>query len=232
MTSQAKSEASRRNGRLSKGPKTEAGKDISRRNALREGFTAQKLFMSSENEEEFQLFLNAMIESLQPANADEDELVNGIVMCRWRLRRIFRAEAVMLDSGDEEDAYLMKTAPLRCLGDRESKILRTMNQLEKCLRERQAERRDDERLKETDSSPASDEVPTSEVVRATAPTSKTARRTESSESAPSLFGKTNLPSPPGDGMPKTAAEPPTELSAAQEGKTNPKPSSASAAPDP
>ena len=50
MTSAAKIEANRRNGRLSKGPKTEAGKDISRRNALRDGFTAQKLFMGSENE--------------------------------------------------------------------------------------------------------------------------------------------------------------------------------------
>jgi hypothetical protein len=189
MTSQAKSEASRRNGRLSNGPKTDAGKDISRRNALREGFTAQKLFMSSENEEQFQLFLAGMIESLQPANADEDELVNGIAMCRWRLRRIFRAEAAMLDGGDEDGAYIIKMGSLRCLGDRESKILRTMNQLEKRLGECQAKRRDDERLDATNFAPASEEVRATEVSRATAPTSRIARRTESFEPGPNLSGK-------------------------------------------
>jgi len=143
MTSQAKIDANRRNGRLSQGPKTDAGKDISRRNALREGFTAQKLLTDSENEAEFRLFLASMVESLQPANADEDELVNGIAICRWRLRRIFRAEASMLDHGYEEEAYQLRSDSLRCLGDRESKILRTMTQLQKQLKDRQDDRRDD-----------------------------------------------------------------------------------------
>jgi len=233
MISQRKIAANQRNGRLSKGPKTQAGKDVSRRNALRDGFTAQKLFMSSENEEEFKHFLAGMVESLQPADGDEDELVNGIGMCRWRLRRIFRAEAALLDGGDDCDAYIVKMASLRCLGDREAKILRTMMQLKKCLDERQAERRRNEQDEPGDFSTEPDVATTSEAAMTAPMPRKEAREKPGLPNQEAgQGGKTNPRLFPSGSPAGTAAETPLDPLSAENGKTNPNPGPVGAGPRP
>ena len=52
MTSYRKIEANRRNALKSTGPKTEAGKQVSRRNAVRHGLTAETVLSALEDAED------------------------------------------------------------------------------------------------------------------------------------------------------------------------------------
>jgi len=53
MTSDARSEAARRNGAKSHGPKTPEGKAISSANSLRHGMTAKAILLTNENPEAY-----------------------------------------------------------------------------------------------------------------------------------------------------------------------------------
>jgi hypothetical protein len=56
MTSYRQIEANRRNALKSTGPKAEAGKQVSRRNALRHGLTAQTVISALEDAEDYRAF--------------------------------------------------------------------------------------------------------------------------------------------------------------------------------
>jgi len=60
MTSYRQIEANRRNALKSTGPRTEAGKEISRRNAVRHGLTAETVITALEDAEDYQAFEAAM----------------------------------------------------------------------------------------------------------------------------------------------------------------------------
>ncbi len=92
MTSEAKIEANRRNARKSTGPKTERGKERARLNALRHGLTAKQLVAEGEDFGDFARFNAELRETLSPADAVEEQLVECIAVSTWRLRRLWRAE--------------------------------------------------------------------------------------------------------------------------------------------
>jgi hypothetical protein len=93
MTSAAQIEANRRNARHSTGPRTEAGKAASSRNALRHGLRSDQLILFDETVEGFETFHAELCDSFAPGDAAESILVERIAVCHWRLRRVWRAEA-------------------------------------------------------------------------------------------------------------------------------------------
>ena len=97
MTSEAQIAANRRNAENSTGPKSVFGKAKVARNALRHGLRARKVISFDESEPDFLAFHAEIREDLAPADAVEEHLVERIAMCAWRLRRMYRVEAELID---------------------------------------------------------------------------------------------------------------------------------------
>jgi hypothetical protein len=87
MTSYRQIEADRRNGLKSTGPKTEAGKQVSRCNAVRHGLTAETVVGTLEDAGDYKTFEAAIICDYDAQSAVERELVLRLASILWRLRR-------------------------------------------------------------------------------------------------------------------------------------------------
>jgi hypothetical protein len=99
MPSKLRSETARLNGAKSRGPKTAAGKEISSQNALQHGFTSQSVIvLACESQSQFDELLNQFMEIHKPANAAEIDLVEEMVACRWRIRRMWGIETTLMDA--------------------------------------------------------------------------------------------------------------------------------------
>jgi hypothetical protein len=91
--SSARSEASRRNGAKSPGPKSLEGKARSAQNALKHGLRAQKyVVLPEEDAAEFAELEGAMIEELAPVGALQTVLARRVAVAAWRLVRADRIE--------------------------------------------------------------------------------------------------------------------------------------------
>lgn len=167
--SSKKLEANRRNAQRSTGPRTEAGKDRSRRNAFKHGILASALLNTgSEDAAAFDEFLIALQRDLAPVGILEETLVERIAICHWRhrrallcegglvkRRRIVEFDPVLWDalkcipsSPDEyesfEDHYSLPDAPdldriLRYETAIHRQLVYAINQLERLQRARQGE---------------------------------------------------------------------------------------------
>jgi len=76
MTSWQQFQANRRNALRSAGPRTEEGKRISRRNALRHGLTAETVIDGLEDSEDYRGFEAAIIADYDAETAVARELVS------------------------------------------------------------------------------------------------------------------------------------------------------------
>ena len=76
MTSYRQIEANRRNALKSTGPRTEAGKEISRRNAVRHGLTAETIITALEDAEDYRAF-----EAAITADYDANRLLSASWCC-------------------------------------------------------------------------------------------------------------------------------------------------------
>jgi hypothetical protein len=94
VTSHRQIEANRRNALKSTGPKTEAGKEVSRRNAVRHGLTAETVISALEDAEDYQAFEAAITADFDAQSAVERELVLQLASILWRLRR-----AALMETG-------------------------------------------------------------------------------------------------------------------------------------
>jgi hypothetical protein len=92
MTSWRQFQANRLNALKSTGPRTEEGKHISRRNALRHGLTAETVIDGLEDSEDYRGFEAAIICDYDAQTAVERELVLRLASLLWRLRRIIAIE--------------------------------------------------------------------------------------------------------------------------------------------
>jgi hypothetical protein len=91
--SNARAEASRKNGAKSRGPKTLEGKARSAQNALKHGLRAQKyVVLPEEDADEFAGLEAAMIEELAPVGALQTVLARRVAVAAWRLVRADRIE--------------------------------------------------------------------------------------------------------------------------------------------
>jgi hypothetical protein len=93
MTSYRQIEANRRNALKSTGPKTEAGRQASRCNAVRHGLTAETVIGTLEDAEDYKAFEAAITADYDAQSAVERELLR-LASILWRLRR-----ATMMETG-------------------------------------------------------------------------------------------------------------------------------------
>jgi len=97
MTTFRQIEANRRNALKSTGPKTEAGKDQSRRNAVRHGLTAETVIGLLEDAEDYRQFEATVIADYDAQSAVERELVLRLASVLWRLRRATTMETGLFE---------------------------------------------------------------------------------------------------------------------------------------
>lgn len=97
MTSYRQIEANRRNALKSTGPKTEAGKQASRCNAVRHGLTAETVIGMLEDAEDYRQFEASVIADYDAQSAVERELVLRLASLLWRLRRATTIETGLFE---------------------------------------------------------------------------------------------------------------------------------------
>jgi hypothetical protein len=111
-------EANRANARKSTGPRTAAGREVSKMNGLKHRIFSKEVVAqgncTGERLREFRALHQRFLEELQPEGAVEEMLVDQIVTAHWRLRRALAAEsgeiAVSVNGGKRhrESGYLRK----------------------------------------------------------------------------------------------------------------------------
>ncbi len=89
-------ERSRQNGRKSKGPRTQAGKERVRYNALTHGITAKSPLLPGEDRSEFETRRAALHSQMRPRNELESELIDRLAQSFWVSRRSQRALVAQL----------------------------------------------------------------------------------------------------------------------------------------
>ena len=97
MISLRRLEANRRNALRSTGPRTEAGKQRSRANAVRHGLTTETVVANLEDAEDYKAFEAAIIADYDPETAVARELVLRLASLLWRLRRANAIETNLLE---------------------------------------------------------------------------------------------------------------------------------------
>lgn len=95
MSSQQQIAANRRNGKMSTGPRSSAGKARSSQNALKHGLTAEYVLLPNEDPAEREELRQAVFTSLAPEGALEIQLVEHVVSLVWRLRRVAGFEVAL-----------------------------------------------------------------------------------------------------------------------------------------
>ncbi len=93
--------ANRLNAQKSVGPKTDEGKEIVARNAIRHGLYTKDIVIDSphlkEDADEYDQMLESLIDELKPITDFQARLVEKIANCLWRSRRIIRAETANIN---------------------------------------------------------------------------------------------------------------------------------------
>src|SRR6516225_9370668 len=97
MTSIKQIEANRRNSLKSTGPKTEAGKQAARCNAVRHGLTAETVIGALEDADDYKGFETAITADYDAQSAVERELVLRLANLLWRLRRATTIETGLFE---------------------------------------------------------------------------------------------------------------------------------------
>lgn len=95
-TSPKKIASNRRNAKRSTGPKSQRGKQVVKRNALKHGLLSQDVVIQTGDGKEDPAEFNALTTQLgaqfQPEGILEEMLVERIAVCYWRLRRALKCE--------------------------------------------------------------------------------------------------------------------------------------------
>ncbi len=141
-----KAAANRLNAQLSTGPRTEKGKNWSRRNALKHGILASALLVTgggAEDHAEFDGLLNGLYTDLVPVGTLEEMLVETIAICYWREGRALRCEAGQIrENGSDYMLYnggRLAQSILRYETTIQRQLAYTLNQLERLQRARKGE---------------------------------------------------------------------------------------------
>jgi hypothetical protein len=96
MTALRQLEANRENAQRSTGPRTDQGKRVSRRNALRHGLAAETVIEILEDLDDYKAFEANIIGDYDARTAVERELVLRLASLLWRIRRATAIETDLL----------------------------------------------------------------------------------------------------------------------------------------
>ncbi len=99
MTSPARAAANAANAQLSTGPKTDAGKARSSRNALKHGLTSRDLIVREDEQEDFETLKQELLDQLAPQGAIEMFTFNHLLHAAWNMERARRLEADLFING-------------------------------------------------------------------------------------------------------------------------------------
>ncbi len=96
MTSQKQIEANQQNAQQSTGPKTAEGKAVAKLNAIKHGILSEAVLITKgegqERKEAYLAFYNGLRDYFKPDGTMEEMLVEKIMVCLWRTRRVLRFE--------------------------------------------------------------------------------------------------------------------------------------------
>ena len=122
--SQKRIEANRANSRRSTGPRTPEGKAASSRNAVRHGLLSRVVVLKGEDRAEFETLRDGLFLDMAPVGQLEETLVDRMAGQWWRLQRVGRMEAVLMEHdlgglglGPDEDGEFLGAMPLPVLGE-------------------------------------------------------------------------------------------------------------------
>src|SRR5947209_6781566 len=102
MTAQQRAEISRANGARSRGPKTDAGKSVSRRNSLKDGFYARSLALPDEDPDALAARGAQWAGFFQPKSPDAQFLLNECIHATIMADRFHRAHDTELRNQIED----------------------------------------------------------------------------------------------------------------------------------
>ena len=138
----------RANAQHSTGPRTEAGRNRSSQNATKHGLTSRAPFLRCEDPAAYQLHCRQFHDEYQPQTPTEIQLVQELADTAWRLNRIPRLEAELLDIAQREMRRNVRAQPsiaeavrsLATLGQHSARLSRQFNKALVTLRQIQAAR--------------------------------------------------------------------------------------------
>jgi hypothetical protein len=102
MTSQRRIEANRHNAQNSTGPRTQAGKERSRRNALKHGLRAEEVVLPTEDAGAFKEHMEAWVADWDPPSMARRDLVERAAVASWRIKRCIRLEGARMSERVEK----------------------------------------------------------------------------------------------------------------------------------
>ena len=109
MSSRQTRKQARQNGAKAAGTKSPAGIQQSSKNALKHGLTSNMIVLSNESHTKFDELHQTYIETFQPDDGVEMDLVDQMVASQWRLRRIWMMQTAALDlKMDQQEPEIAK----------------------------------------------------------------------------------------------------------------------------
>ncbi len=98
MATQPQLLANRLNSLKSTGPRTIQGKAVASQNSVKHGLSAERDVITSENQADFDLYRQQLLDELNPASPMESILAERIVTLSWRLKRVGRFQNQAIDT--------------------------------------------------------------------------------------------------------------------------------------
>ena len=134
MATEAQTAANRQNAQASSGPRTEAGKAASSRNALTLGLYTRTDYVLPEEQDLHQEFCETLFTELAPEGLLEETLVAEITGASWRLRRCNAVEGELGDFDEATDKT--RRSIERARAHAHSVLHRSINQFRRLQTER------------------------------------------------------------------------------------------------
>jgi len=105
MATPARLAANRQNALLSTGPRTPEGKAIACQNARSHGLLSRQVLLPDENRLRLIALREHFLAELAPVGELETLLVDHMVACTWRLRRLHAVEAGVFQGARDDDTW-------------------------------------------------------------------------------------------------------------------------------
>jgi len=123
------------------GPRTPAGKERSKRNALKHGIFSKVALLKGESRSQYNSLLNGLQDDIRPEGKREEVLVDKLATLFWRYRRFIIADVDNAQDGrilelDLEIKQYLTDRLLKCEAGINREIDRTLTQIERFQRMR------------------------------------------------------------------------------------------------